>query len=339
MRLSIAKCVWGARYVRTMLDVNLPSLLAPGNVPAAAARLPLEHLLVTTPADRAVIEAHPAYQALTRLIPCRIEPLQEMAATPDYMGQINQMNLAHRQILADCRARDATWVFDQPDHVWGDGSLDHLATLALRGARCVLFAGIRTNREQMVPILENWRGDATGTGPVMAIGNEPLLRLAIEHMHVHDQIRFWGPRFSTIGLAPAATFFRPSERIACASTVAVVVPSPATSLVLEATSLTSCAPMFSYGSLSSISLATVTPSLVMVGEPHFLSITTLRPRGPRVTFTARATAFAPRSRDRRASSSKAIILAAMLLRSPSQIPDTGARWGCCAVLTCQVLRH
>ncbi|MBF5093553.1 hypothetical protein F1643_02665 [Azospirillum sp. INR13] len=199
MRLSIAKCVWGARYVRTMLDVNLPSLLAPGNVPAAAARLPLEHLLVTTPADRAVIEAHPAYQALTRLIPCRIEPLQEMAATPDYMGQINQMNLAHRQILADCRARGATWVFDQPDHVWGDGSLDHLATLALRGARCVLFAGIRTNREQMVPILENWRGDATGTGPVMAIGNEPLLRLAIEHMHVHDQIRFWGPRFSTIG--------------------------------------------------------------------------------------------------------------------------------------------
>ena len=33
--------------------------------------------------------------------------------------------------------------------------------------------------------------------------------------------------------------------IACASTVAVVVPSPAMSLVFEATSLTSWAPMFS----------------------------------------------------------------------------------------------
>ena len=33
-----------------------------------------------------------------------------------------------------------------------------------------------------------------------------------------------------------------------------------------------------------ISLATVTPSLVTVGAPKLLSMTTLRPRGPRVTF-------------------------------------------------------
>ena len=46
------------------------------------------------------------------------------------------------------------------------------------------------------------------------------------------------PRFRSIGLAPAATFFNPSLTIACAKTVAVVVPSPAKSLVLEATSLT-----------------------------------------------------------------------------------------------------
>src|SRR3974377_2194414 len=45
----------------------------------------------------------------------------------------------------------------------------------------------------------------------------------------------------------------------CASTVAVVVPSPATSEVLEATSRTICAPMFSRGSLSSLSFATHNP--------------------------------------------------------------------------------
>ena len=70
---------------------------------------------------------------------------------------------------------------------------------------------------------------------------------------------------------------RPSWTIAWASTVAVVVPSPATSLVLVATSLASWAPRFSYGSSSSISRAMVTPSLVMVGAPNFLSMTTLRP--------------------------------------------------------------
>src|SRR5438445_10474023 len=44
--------------------------------------------------------------------------------------------------------------------------------------------------------------------------------------------------------------------------VAVVVPSPAWSEVLEATSRTICAPMFSNLFSSSISLTTVTPSLV-----------------------------------------------------------------------------
>src|SRR5581483_4725611 len=83
--------------------------------------------------------------------------------------------------------------------------------------------------------------------------------------------------------------------MACASTVAVVVPSPAMSDVLLATSRTICAPMFSSGSLRSISLATVTPSLVMVGDPNFLSRTTLRPFGPSVTLTASASWLTPRS--------------------------------------------
>ena len=117
------------------------------------------------------------------------------------------------------------------------------------------------------------------------------------------------PRLSAIGFAPAATLRRPSRTSAWASTVAVVVPSPAMSSVFLATSLTSSAPIFSHGSSSSISLAIDTPSLVMVGAPHFFSRTTLRPLGPSVTLTASARVFMPRSSPRRASSSNAIIFA------------------------------
>ena len=59
----------------------------------------------------------------------------------------------------------------------------------------------------------------------------------------------------------------------------MVVPSPATSEVFEATSLTILAPMSSYLSSSSISLATVTPSLVTVGEPNDFWMMTFRPSG------------------------------------------------------------
>src|SRR5207253_4121675 len=110
------------------------------------------------------------------------------------------------------------------------------------------------------------------------------------------------PRFMSIGLTPDTTARRPSLKMARASTVAVVVPSPATSDVLDATSLTIWAPMFSNLSASSISLATVTPSFVTVGAPQDFSITTFRPRGPRVTVTASARTLMPRSTFARASS-------------------------------------
>jgi hypothetical protein len=63
-----------------------------------------------------------------------------------------------------------------------------------------------------------------------------------------------------MGLHPAATFLTVSEKMARASTVAVVVPSPATSFVLEATSARSLAPRFSNLSLREMAFATVTPS-------------------------------------------------------------------------------
>ncbi len=110
------------------------------------------------------------------------------------------------------------------------------------------------------------------------------------------------PSFRPMGLTPAVTFLMPSRNKPWASTVAVVVPSPATSLVLLATSRTIRAPRFSMGSWRSISFATVTPSLVMSGEPNFLSRMTFRPFGPRVTFTASARAFTPRRIALRASS-------------------------------------
>ncbi len=97
--------------------------------------------------------------------------------------------------------------------------------------------------------------------------------------------------------------------MASASTVAVVVPSPATSFVLLAASLTNLRPRFSFGSSSSMSSATVTPSLVILGEPQPLSSTALRPRGPNVLRTARANFVTPVKQGWRTSSSNTIFLA------------------------------
>ena len=63
--------------------------------------------------------------------------------------------------------------------------------------------------------------------------------------------------------------------------------------------------------MSSTSSATVTPSLVMFGLPQPRSMTALRPRGPYVIFTARASFWTPDRIFSRASWSKVSCLAPM----------------------------
>src|SRR5271163_3028149 len=73
--------------------------------------------------------------------------------------------------------------------------------------------------------------------------------------------------------------------------------------------------MFSNLSSSSISLATVTPSLVMRGAPYDLSRMTLRPFGPSVTLTALLRISTPRNILSRASLENLTSLADMAFNS------------------------
>ena len=156
-----------------------------------------------------------------------------------------------------------------------------------------------------VPIVPSLLADTVATCWILALSS-PTSREMVRSSATKACVALSMPRLRSMGLAPAATLRRPALIIAWARTVAVVVPSPATSAVLEATSLTIWAPMFWIGSLSSISLATETPSLVTLGAPNFLSMTTLRPLGPRVTFTALASASTPACSSFRAAVSKVI---------------------------------
>ena len=120
------------------------------------------------------------------------------------------------------------------------------------------------------------------------------------------------PRLRSIALAPAATLRTPSAKIACASSVDVVVPSPTASPVRSAAWRIIWTPRFSSGSSRSISLAIVTPSLQTIGVPHFFPMRTHFDFGPSVTRTASASAVAPRRIFSRASARKSSCLWAMM---------------------------
>src|SRR5579859_4559149 len=176
-----------------------------------------------------------------------------------------------------------------------------------------------------LPTLENACASISPTAPSLPAARVPIWRRTFSSFTSRGSAAFLSasqtasaprliPRESAIGLPPEVTMRMPSRKIASARTAEVVVPSPAWSLVLDAASLIILAAMFSYGSLSSTSSQTETPSLVMVGAPQDLSMTTVRPRGPRVGRTASATFWTPLRRASRAACSKRICLGMDSLR-------------------------
>src|SRR4028118_486979 len=148
--------------------------------------------------------------------------------------------------------------------------------------------------------------------PTREISARPLISLACSFIAATTTSTASSrPRRRITGFAPAATFLIPPRTMLWARTSAVVVPSPATSLVLWATSLTICAAWFSKMFFRSISCAIVTPSLVTVGESNALCKITYWPFGPSVALTASASLLTPDSSALRASMSNLSFLGAI----------------------------
>src|ERR1700724_1558176 len=56
--VTVLMPVWGYRFVSQFLEFCLPTLLAPGNLPAVAALLPTRFVLLTREADELLIRSN-----------------------------------------------------------------------------------------------------------------------------------------------------------------------------------------------------------------------------------------------------------------------------------------
>jgi hypothetical protein len=70
--------VWGYEFVRKFLDHSVPTLLAPGNLPAITAVLPTEFIFLTSEHDKTHIREHPAYGRLATVCAVRFEEIDDL---------------------------------------------------------------------------------------------------------------------------------------------------------------------------------------------------------------------------------------------------------------------
>ena len=208
-KVKVLLPVWGTRYLKQFVDVGLPTLLAPGNLPALAKALPCEFVLLTSDEDAEQFATHPAYTYLQTVCDVRLESINDLITGDNYSTTIT---LAFERAVraAGPEMTDTCFFFLISDYLMADGSLANALARMQAGVSGLLAGNFQVAGE-----------DARGTfrrtfdrgGPVISLPARQLVKWALAHLHpmtvanmadfplvrsAHSNRLFWGVDEDTI---------------------------------------------------------------------------------------------------------------------------------------------
>jgi hypothetical protein len=170
---------WGFRYVRQFLEFGLPTLLAPGNVPALAQALPCTFVILTTSEDEAYIREHRSFARLSAVCRTEVRRIDHLVTGSNYSTTIT---LAYTEAVraAGPAMVDTCFVFLVSDYVVADGSLASVLRAMRAGASAVLVGNCQVIAEDAMAWLRAHLDAASGA---LVLPARELMRWALAHLH------------------------------------------------------------------------------------------------------------------------------------------------------------
>jgi hypothetical protein len=185
--------VWGAGHVGLFLNVGLPSLLAPGNLPGLTRNPKNRYLIYTQSEYEKDIRAAYSYQRLADILAVEIIPISKEIEVPH-----RTMSDCHGDSLRRAEEGGAATVFIPPDCLWSDGSMVRLEALARSGKSVVHMSGIRLDRDGVVPELADRYSEERA---VLSLAPRDLVGIGLRHLHPIAHSHFFNEHDG--GLMPA----------------------------------------------------------------------------------------------------------------------------------------
>ena len=178
---------WGITYLRKLVNVTIPALLAPGNLPALAESFDVEIILCTERLLFPMVEETQAFKNLSRICRVELRSIDDIltGGAGDY-GVV--LSYALYRGFTDLGARmTETWLlFLNADFILSDGSYRTLARLMKEGKRVIHSPSFRAVLEDVMPILEN-KVDPVET--IMSMPSREMVGLALKHQHLTVRAR------------------------------------------------------------------------------------------------------------------------------------------------------
>jgi hypothetical protein len=175
--IEILLPVWGERYVRDFLELSLPSLLAPGNLPALSELGQCTFVLLAPVRDAGIIARSALWERLGACCAIRIHYIDDLISR----SGSTVLTLAYARAIRNTRERalDTCFLLLVADYVVADGSLRAVVAQIIGGASGVLAGNFQVAREIARPFLETRKDDAG----VLAVTPRSLVELSLKALH------------------------------------------------------------------------------------------------------------------------------------------------------------
>lgn len=176
LRLTMVTAVWGKWHLDMHFNVNLPTLLAPGNLPALAARCKTTYLIFTRKADFERINSAAEIEALRRIMTVEIRWLDEADLQDPIAAHHKAWNLATKE-AAD---NGSLVLLMPPDVAWGDNSFGSVVKHLENGVRAIFMTYLRAESSSFVEALLSRKPKE---GIVNRVPPEEMVELCVRSLH------------------------------------------------------------------------------------------------------------------------------------------------------------
>ncbi len=178
-KVCILLPVWGHEYITEFLELNLPSLLAPGNIPALAAVYPLRFTFLTRNSDIPFFENNSLISKLKSICDIDFISISDLASLRSYSVTLT---LAYDRGIKQAGEEmlNTYFIFLTSDYIMANGSLNGLMKYINKGYNGICSGNFQVIKENIKPFLLEKIDPITQT---LVIEPRELLKHSFKNFH------------------------------------------------------------------------------------------------------------------------------------------------------------
>ncbi len=175
-RLLMVTAVWGDWHLRMLFEVNLPTLLAEGNLPALARSCRITYLIFTQRSDRKRLEAAPQIRALREFMDVQIELLDQKDLDNPIAAHHKAWNIAVKR----ARHEGQLILLMPPDVAWSNNAFSTVGDRLVEGHKAIFMTYMRAVTDGFVPAL---LARANPSELEISVTPQDMVQLCLQNLH------------------------------------------------------------------------------------------------------------------------------------------------------------